>query len=118
MKMLLIVFCLMLAAALVPAQTNKSLEIVRGELGSKLDEHMQTLARGGFSGVLLFTRGGETLLAKGYGEANQAQRLPFSVNTVFDIGSLTKQFTGAALLKLEMQGKLRVTDRLRQYLNG
>ncbi len=113
MKILLAVFCTMLAVASVSAQ-----ETVKGELGSKLDEHMQSLARGGFSGVVLFTRGDETLLSKGYGAANQAKRQPYSVNTVFDIGSLTKQFTGAAILKLEMQGKLRVTDRLSQYVKG
>src|SRR5215510_8908189 len=98
------------------ARRSNTQEIVRGDLGGKLDEHMKMLASGGFSGVVLFTRNGETLLSKGYGEANQAKRLPYSVSTVFDIGSLTKQFTSAAILKLEMKGKLRVTDRLNQYL--
>ena len=117
-KILLAVFCVGLVVVLVMARRSNTQEIVRGDIGGKLDEHMKMLASGGFSGVVLFTRSGETLLSKGYGEANQAKRLPYSVNTVFDIGSLTKQFTGAAILKLETQGKLRVTDRLKQYLAG
>ena len=44
--------------------------------------------------------------------------MPADCDTVYDIGSITKQFTAAAVLKLEMQGKLRVTDPIGRYLDG
>lgn len=39
----------------------------------------------------------------------------FSPNTIFDIGSITKQFTAAGILALEAQGKLSVQDPLGRY---
>jgi CubicO group peptidase (beta-lactamase class C family) len=42
--------------------------------------------------------------------------IPARPDTVFSIGSLTKQFTAAAILKLEDQGKLSVTDKARKFL--
>ncbi|MBK8417038.1 MAG: serine hydrolase [Bacteroidetes bacterium] len=37
---------------------------------------------------------------------------------MFDIGSLTKQFTAAAILKLEMQGKLSTSDTITKYFQN
>ena len=39
-------------------------------------------------------------------------KTPFTPDTLFDIASISKQFTAAAILKLEMQGKLKVEDTL------
>jgi CubicO group peptidase (beta-lactamase class C family) len=70
-----------------------------------------------FSGALLVERGDALLLNKAYGFANREWRVPNTVDTRFRIGSLTKQFTAAAVLRLEEQGKLHVEDRLKQYLS-
>ena len=97
------------------ALSASAAEIVDGPLGRKLDNHMNSLQQAGFSGVLLVAKDGNVVIAKGYGLANRAQATPFTSQTVFDVGSVTKQFTAAAIVKLEMQGTLRVDDTLTKF---
>lgn len=92
-------------------------EIVRGKLGRKLDEYMAKAAANGFSGVLFVARDGEVVISKGYGYANLKEKKPYSPETVFDIGSITKQFTAAAIVHLEMNGKLSVDDKLTEFFD-
>lgn len=91
---------------------------VRTPLGEKLDAHMSRLEAYGFSGSLLVAKGGEVILDKGYGFADARRKSPFTPETAFDIGSITKQFTAAAILKLEMQGKLAVSDPVSKWFEG
>jgi CubicO group peptidase (beta-lactamase class C family) len=88
---------------------------VRDELAGRLDDHMKKLESGGFSGVLLVAKGGDVILAKGYGMADRDKKIRATADTVMCTGSVTKQFTGAAILKLETQGKLKVTDPITRY---
>jgi CubicO group peptidase (beta-lactamase class C family) len=94
---------------------NQPENIVGGALGANLDNQMKQLADKGFSGVLLVARDGRIALRQGYGLADKENRTAYSAGTVFDTGSVTKQFTGAAILKLEMQGKLSVSDKISKY---
>jgi CubicO group peptidase (beta-lactamase class C family) len=91
---------------------------VEGPLGRELDERMNERARAGFSGVLFVAKDGDVVIAKGYGLANRERQIPFTSRTVFDIGSITKQFTGAAIAKLESQGKLTADDTLGKYFQN
>ncbi|HVG08365.1 MAG TPA: serine hydrolase domain-containing protein [Thermoanaerobaculia bacterium] len=91
---------------------------VRTPLGEKLDTHMSRLEAYGFSGSLLVAKGGEVILDKGYGFADAQGKVPFTADTAFDIGSITKQFTATAILKLEMQGKLSVSDPISKWFEG
>lgn len=50
--------------------------------------------------------------------ADRSRRIPVTPETVFPVGSITKQFTAAAILKLEMQGKLRVEDPISRFIGG
>ncbi|MBK8465373.1 MAG: beta-lactamase family protein [Chloracidobacterium sp.] len=97
------------------AQQNKSTGIVQSNLGVKLDGLMQQLTQKGFSGVLFVAEDGQIVVEKGYGLANRENKTPYTAETVFTVGSITKQFTGAAILKLEMQGKLRASDKITKY---
>ena len=58
---------------------------------------------------------GAPVLEKGYGSANLELNVPVGNDTVFRIGSVTKQFTAAALLKLEEEGRLSTQDKLSKY---
>src|SRR5262245_50162602 len=78
---------------------------VKGEVAAKLDKRLAELAEKDFSGVILVVHDGVVVLAKGYGFADRAGKVPFTTDTVFSIGSITKQFTASAILKLEMEGK-------------
>jgi CubicO group peptidase (beta-lactamase class C family) len=58
---------------------------------------------------------GAPVLVKGYGSASLELNVPVTNNSVFRIGSVTKQFTAAALLKLQEEGKLSTNDKLSKY---
>lgn len=114
-KLALSVCVLLFSCGAAVSQQNPSKGIVRGELGAKLDGQMRQLTEKGFSGVLLVAKDGRIVLDKGYGLANRENKTPYTAETVFTVGSITKQFTGAAILKLEMQGKLRTSDKITKY---
>lgn len=114
------VWTAMLACWLGPAVTVEaaSQQIVKGELGAQVDEYLRRLAALGFCGAAIVAKDGEVLLSKGYGRADREKGVPVTPDTVFTIGSITKQFTGAAIMKLEMQGKLSVDDVISKHLEG
>jgi CubicO group peptidase (beta-lactamase class C family) len=60
---------------------------------------------------------GRVIFEKTYGMANLEYSQPITSNSVFDIGSLTKQFTGLAISMLIQQGKISLNDNIRQYLS-
>jgi CubicO group peptidase (beta-lactamase class C family) len=59
---------------------------------------------------------GKTILEKAYGLANLEFDIPNTPSTIFESGSVAKQFTAAAILLLEQDGKLKLTDDIRKYL--
>ncbi len=65
-----------------------------------------------------WSRGGRVVLRKGYGLANREGAVPYTPDMVSTIGSITKQFTGAAIVKLESQGKLKTDEPISKYLPG
>lgn len=71
-----------------------------------------------FMGSVLVSIQDQTLLDKGYGYANLEWQIPNSPSTKFRIGSISKQFTAAAILLLEEQGKLNTSDFLKKYLSN
>ena len=66
------------------------------------------------SGVVLVTRGGDIVHAKGYGTA--AGDSPNTVDTAFHIASVSKQFTAAAVLQLVERGKVDLDRSINTYL--
>ncbi len=75
------------------------------------------LIKRGFSGVVLVTQNDKILFNKAYGRKNSKENGLNGINTVFDICSITKQFTGAGILKLSMQNKLSINDKLSKYFD-
>jgi D-alanyl-D-alanine carboxypeptidase len=59
---------------------------------------------------------GKVVLRKGYGMANLELGVPMAPDMVFELGSVTKQFTAAAILLLQERGRLRVEDEITRYL--
>ncbi|MEZ5357761.1 MAG: serine hydrolase domain-containing protein [Candidatus Zixiibacteriota bacterium] len=70
----------------------------------------------GFEGTVLVAYKDHVILKKGYGKANQVMDIANTPQTKFFIGSITKQFTAAAILKLQEKGLLSVTDTISTYL--
>jgi CubicO group peptidase (beta-lactamase class C family) len=104
---------LQIAAVLASASAFAALPpVVAGDLGAKLDRY---LAGSGFEGVALVAKDGNVVLMKGYGTADREKSEPWAVDSLVSIGSITKQFTAAAILKLEMEGKLAVEDPIGKF---
>ncbi|HWY44337.1 MAG TPA: serine hydrolase domain-containing protein [Candidatus Sulfotelmatobacter sp.] len=83
----------------------------------KVDEVFADLAKPGSPGcALAAARDGKLLYAKGYGLANIEENVPITPQTVFDIGSTSKQFAAASILLLEKRGKLSINDDIRKYI--
>lgn len=60
----------------------------------------------------------EGVWSAGFGSADRAAGVDNEIDTVYDIGSLTKQFTAAAIMRLEMDGRLSVDDSLGEHIEG
>jgi CubicO group peptidase (beta-lactamase class C family) len=69
-----------------------------------------------FSGSVLVAKEGNVVFARGYGLANAEHQVPNTPDTKFRLGSVTKQFTAAAILILQDQGKLKVEDLIGKHL--
>jgi len=69
----------------------------------------------GFSGVILVRYRGDIVLHEASGFANKGQKILNTANTVFRIGSITKQFTSALVMSLQEAGLLKVEDRLQDH---
>jgi len=102
-------------------------EVRQGAEAARVDEYLTRLVTHGFSGAVLIAavpKGGDwatqgkVVLKKAYGFANRETSQPYTVDMVSCIGSVTKQFTGAAIMKLEMMGKLKTSDPISKYLPG
>jgi CubicO group peptidase (beta-lactamase class C family) len=84
----------------------------------RLDRYLSGIEKVGFNGTVLVELNGEKVISKGYGYSNKDEQLRNSPAAIFDIGSITKQFTAAAILKLEMNGKLSTGDKLSKYFEN
>lgn len=91
---------------------------VAGELGARLDARLTRFAEYGFSGTVLVVRDGRIVLLKGYGLADVERRVPNTAETRFEMNSMTKMFTAAAILQLAARGRLRLDAPAARYLPG
>lgn len=66
--------------------------------------------------AVLVKKDGELLLQKSYGLASLELAVPMPESGTFEIGSVTKQFTAAAILKLASAGKISLDDDFTQYV--
>jgi CubicO group peptidase (beta-lactamase class C family) len=66
--------------------------------------------------AVVLVKDGRVIFRKGYGMANLELKNPMQPNMVFEIGSITKQFTSTAILMLVEQGKISLDDDLHKYL--
>src|SRR5258705_11548983 len=76
----------------------------------------QAAAQGKFSGVVLLAENGKPILAKAWGFADAAHKIPNKTDTKFNLGSINKIFTQVAIGQLAAAGKLSLDDRVRKHL--
>ena len=90
-----------------------------GSVTSKIDEYVQTEMKAQqIPGVsLAVIRNGEIVFAKGYGLANVEHQVPVKPETIFQSGSMGKQFTATAVMLLMEEGKLALDDKISKYVS-
>jgi CubicO group peptidase (beta-lactamase class C family) len=71
-----------------------------------------------FSGVVLIALDGKPFYHKAFGMANRETQTPNTTDTRFIIGSMNKTFTEILILKLVQEGKIKLSDKMVQYLSG
>src|SRR5690242_12353870 len=83
---------------------------------ASIDTLLNTYYRlGKFNGTALIAKDGEVLLNKGYGYRDAEKKLPNDSHSIYQLGSVTKQFTSAVILKLQSENKLSVNDKLSKF---
>ncbi len=73
-------------------------------------------AKNAFNGNVLIAEEGKTLFEKSYGYADEISKRAIDKNTVFELASVSKQFTAMAIVLLQKQGKLRYEDHIATYI--
>lgn len=109
--LLALILALAVLGCLEAAETAK----LEAELGAYLDD----LARKDeLSGVVVLTRGSETLFSRAYGLADRERNIPNKIDTKFNLASMNKMFTAVAVAQLAEKGKLSFDDKVGKHLPG
>jgi D-alanyl-D-alanine carboxypeptidase len=80
-----------------------------------VQQHMKEYHVPGIS--VAIQKEGELILSKGYGMANVELAVPATKDTVYQLASVTKQFTATAIMMLAKEGKLSLDDRITKHLS-
>jgi CubicO group peptidase (beta-lactamase class C family) len=90
----------------------------RPAFADALDEFLKQREAHDFAGMVVVERGGEIIYERYSGMANQELGIPWSEDTVYCLGSITKPMTAAAVTKLHVDGKLSVEDSIATWIDG
>jgi CubicO group peptidase (beta-lactamase class C family) len=106
-------FSLALVAAVFPiALSNQNAPAIESKVDSAFAKWTSSTP-GCAVGV---STGGAPVLAKGYGMADLEHDVPITPDAIFEAGSVSKQFTAAAMMLLSRDGKLSLDDQARKYI--
>lgn len=88
------------------------------ELTQKMDDYLLTTAnsKNKFNGSVLVAKNGKVLLNKGYGYKNKVEQVYNDTSTIYQIGSITKTFTAAIILRLQDEKMLSLNDKITKYI--
>lgn len=100
--------------ALIEASTPHIKKETKKNLDKVFSEWDNTPNKPGVAAALI--KNGEVIYLKGFGSANVDSKSPVTVDTKFQIGTMSRQFTAFAVLLLAEQGKLSLADDVRKYI--
>jgi CubicO group peptidase (beta-lactamase class C family) len=108
---------LQIACVLLVSGIGGCQDLPDGQIASRLEVYLKPFVEtGNFTGSVLVARKGRVLFRHSYGMANYELRVSNSPETRFHIASISKTFTAAAILQLQEQGRLSVTDPLSRFV--
>jgi CubicO group peptidase (beta-lactamase class C family) len=87
-------------------------------IATKIDSLLENVFKGkdGPGGIFMVAKQGKPIYQKAFGKANLELNVDLKTEDVFQLGSMTKQFTAVAILQLEEQGKLNVNDLIFKFI--
>ena len=94
------------------------ISIVSANVGVLFQDVESDLVEKSFSGSIFISHGDKVLYSKSFGYSDRENGTKFDKHTVFDIGSITKQFLATSIMKLSEQGLLSVEDEISKYFKG
>jgi CubicO group peptidase (beta-lactamase class C family) len=114
--MLPIVISSILSALLLQGLASAS-EVPDSQIADRVEAYLKPFVEtGNFTGCVFIARRNKVLLRRGYGMANYELRVPNSPETRFHIASVSKPFTAAAILQLQEQGRLSISDHVTRFV--
>ena len=99
----------LLLPTLIFAQSKREIQQQLDAIFSELNDQTAGAA-------LRVSRGDEVLYSKGFGMADLEHAIPVSDETIFEAGSVSKQFTATAIIMLVEAGKINLDDSIQQYI--
>ncbi|WP_300435520.1 serine hydrolase domain-containing protein [Christiangramia sp.] len=116
MRSYYVVLVLFLSFLAFPSSAQEVLnEAKSAEIDAYVREEMKERQIPGLA--LAVVQNGKIIKEKGYGLADIQHQVPVETNTVFELASITKQFTASAIMILQQEGKLDVDDKIGLYLD-
>ncbi|MDF0714696.1 serine hydrolase [Muricauda sp. 334s03] len=97
----------------IGSQLSLNAQDLSSQINNKLEEKF---TKNGPGAVFLVAKKGDIIYKKAFGLANIELQVPMETNHVFEIGSMTKQFTAVSILMLMEEGKLRLDDEITKYI--
>ena len=119
MKRFVFPLILQIACMILLSAPASSQVVTDKEIASRIEAYLKPFSEtGNLIGTVLVARGGRTLFRQSYGMANYELQVANSNETRYHIASVCKPFTAAAILQLQEQGRLSVSDHVSKYVPG
>ncbi|MEB8330689.1 serine hydrolase [Flavobacteriaceae bacterium KMM 6897] len=87
-------------------------------LKNRIESYLKECNKNGVSGSVLVAQEGKVIFSGGFGFSNRNENFAITEETIFTTGSITKQFTATAILKLQEEGRLSVGDSLSSFFTN
>lgn len=117
MKRLMIIFLLTIVAysqESVAQLAKQSIRDIMNPIDTFMDKRMKEAGIVGIGAAIIIDN--KLVWSKGFGYADRENKLPFTVNTIMNIGSISKTFTGVCLMKAMEEKKLSLDEDINRYL--
>lgn len=112
-----IIYCILFCIVLTCTSNTYGQTIDKNDLEAKIDALIPTQVNDSTPGLVIgIVQNGELIFSKGYGLANISYGISNNPNTVYNIGSVSKQFLGYAFAMLHEKGDLNIDDPVSKYL--
>lgn len=118
-KIILVISILLYYSCSVPNRTNAikvDNDSIEPQNLTEYNSVFKNMISDGFTGVLLIAENGKTVYSNAFGQINLEDSISINENSVFELASVSKQFTAAAIAILEQENKINQSDSIVKYL--